>query len=832
MQIHRTSLATGKTALGVSGLGIAALTGAAWILAPNLVGPVALTAVAIAATGFAAVRGLRRTRSRHSPEAITRALITQQIRSCDQERAQRFAHGAAVELGWRLAPGTRPPQRPAADDPRPRPLLPLGDRDSLPESGFLKDLFDLYGRHPTGRTVITAAAGGGKSSILLRLHALALEQAAERVEDVGHRAPVPVLLRLSDWQPQQHALVDFAVESIIRANPHLRPGRVVRRLRRDLFGGEIALFLDGLDQMSGAQRPIAVQQINDLPRTRVILTSRPEEFEQAQQIHPTGDGSRAEAAHLHLRRELAAATVLELRPVERSRAADHLRDTLPDPAVLEHLLHRLDALRDTDGPDPYLPLFLSLLRGFPDPAELLTGPAAPGTAEELTGVLLRAAVPNAYRATVGAHVVSTRSTATPTLATSTLPAAAIGTQVIGPDTVSGRALWLGADHPVQAAARASGLARRAERWLTTLADLVPSDPPQRDGSPGPAHGHQLSWSDIGARLPRPLALAVHSLATGLLTLVNAWCVGQDADLGLPLWVPIAWGMVAAVIYALGTELDQIVTRLRVVGLAVGIAGGTLLGMMLGLLLTVEALARGQLAAGVAVALGLAVGSGAALVCSLALALIGLGTADSAHADASTGRRRRGPCALRLGVPSPWICTALGIAALTVLFTTQDAPRTAAPLVLGSFAAAVLAQSLLSGQAAVDTCAPARRGLRDDALAWAGLGAAGGLSGCLLFAASFGATALSLPAWLCTALTLALLSSHAGGYLLAVGHLWATGRLPLRPLRFLEDASRRGVMRQIGGRFEFGHELLLAALRTPAPVRVPDLSVRTHAPTPP
>ncbi|MBT2232359.1 NACHT domain-containing NTPase [Nonomuraea sp. NEAU-A123] len=56
----------------------------------------------------------------------------------------------------------------------------------------------------------------------------------------------------------------------------------------------------------------------------------------------------------------------------------------------------------------------------------------------------------------------------------------------------------------------------------------------------------------------------------------------------------------------------------------------------------------------------------------------------------------------------------------------------------------------------------------------------------------------LCAWLCTAYT---------QFLLALLSLAAAGRLPWRPMAFLQDAARRGALRQVGGVFQFRHALL-------------------------
>ncbi|MEU4232177.1 NACHT domain-containing protein [Nonomuraea sp. NPDC026600] len=56
----------------------------------------------------------------------------------------------------------------------------------------------------------------------------------------------------------------------------------------------------------------------------------------------------------------------------------------------------------------------------------------------------------------------------------------------------------------------------------------------------------------------------------------------------------------------------------------------------------------------------------------------------------------------------------------------------------------------------------------------------------------------LCSWLCTAYT---------QFLLALLSLAAAGRLPWRPMAFLQDAARRGALRQVGGVFQFRHALL-------------------------
>ncbi|GAB3905152.1 hypothetical protein GCM10029964_099980 [Kibdelosporangium lantanae] len=64
-----------------------------------------------------------------------------------------------------------------------------------------------------------------------------------------------------------------------------------------------------------------------------------------------------------------------------------------------------------------------------------------------------------------------------------------------------------------------------------------------------------------------------------------------------------------------------------------------------------------------------------------------------------------------------------------------------------------------------------------------------------------------------------LSLTAWGQWLVLGRLWLplTGRMPWRVMAFLEDACRRGVLRQAGAVYQFRHARLQEHLRQP-PVR--------------
>jgi hypothetical protein len=127
--------------------------------------------------------------------------------------------------------------------------------------------------------------------------------------DQRRRVPVPVWLTLGGWNPMTTPLRDWAVDTMNRDHPSLRaPGYGPRAARQLVDSGRIALFLDGLDELSKDMRTRAVERINHEGRAlRIVITSRREEYRNAVLA-----GSPDNCA------------VIELSPVQPAAAATYL----------------------------------------------------------------------------------------------------------------------------------------------------------------------------------------------------------------------------------------------------------------------------------------------------------------------------------------------------------------------------------------------------------------------------------------------------------------------------------------------------------------------------
>ncbi|GAA1638735.1 NACHT domain-containing protein [Actinoplanes couchii] len=159
---------------------------------------------------------------------------------------------------------------------------------------------------PARRLVVIGAPGAGKTSLAVLL---VRELLAGRKPD----EPVPVLLSLSMWHPEEQSLQDWLIREITGAYPplaseeHFGPGAVSRLLA----SGLVVPVLDGLDEVTRDQIPLAVTRLNNyLSESRpIVVTCRAEEYQEI--IGQVGA-------------VLARAAVVELEPVTHAEAAGYL----------------------------------------------------------------------------------------------------------------------------------------------------------------------------------------------------------------------------------------------------------------------------------------------------------------------------------------------------------------------------------------------------------------------------------------------------------------------------------------------------------------------------
>jgi hypothetical protein len=201
--------------------------------------------------------------------------------------------------------------------------LPVGELfgpGEAPDSGSVLTLPEaLWSRLTHHRLVVLGEPGAGKTGalILLLLHVVKGRAAITAAEDRA-RVPVPLLIGLRSWHPNDQSLVQFVADTMIRDYPALRGfGRdVAQRLVED---GRIQLLLDGLDEIPPEVRAGALACIDkETPGMRVILASRPKAYRDASGLSG-----------------LAHAAVIDLSPVDSAAVAEYLTQGHNSPAVRE-----------------------------------------------------------------------------------------------------------------------------------------------------------------------------------------------------------------------------------------------------------------------------------------------------------------------------------------------------------------------------------------------------------------------------------------------------------------------------------------------------------------
>jgi len=180
--------------------------------------------------------------------------------------------------------------------PRPPVRWAEGPQDLETDSRNLEmpgpALADLLERIPTGRLVVLGDPGSGKTMLMLRLMIDMLKRRKDRREKHPHVSePVPVFVPLTTWDPDHEDLRPWLEKSLAIDYPPLaRPFAAdedPRSVLDALFDERLIVpVLDGLDEMPDDLQHKAIVKINEAMDTaecprQLLLTCRTDEFARA-----------------------------------------------------------------------------------------------------------------------------------------------------------------------------------------------------------------------------------------------------------------------------------------------------------------------------------------------------------------------------------------------------------------------------------------------------------------------------------------------------------------------------------------------------------------------
>ena len=233
----------------------------------------------------------------------------------DEAARRRIVTPAPVTVHWRWAENDLAAPRsevavPPTPGSGPQPLPGLEEPGEPLESGVVTRLHDeLYARLPYGRLVVLGGPGAGKTGAMILLLLAALSSRESLTSDQRYRMPVPIWLTLGSWNAVTTTLNEWVKSTINRDHPALRASAYGPDAAGQLLvSGQVALFLDGLDEVPESMRAQAIKRIDMEARgLRIVMTSRPEEYRDA--VQAGGPDNTA---------------IIEVRPVSSVAAAAYL----------------------------------------------------------------------------------------------------------------------------------------------------------------------------------------------------------------------------------------------------------------------------------------------------------------------------------------------------------------------------------------------------------------------------------------------------------------------------------------------------------------------------
>lgn len=650
-----------------------------------------------------------------------------------------------------------------------------GGSSRVPLDGHFTVISDTYRATRSKRLVILGEAGAGKTVLA---HRLILDLLAN-----ASTGPVPVMFSLGDWNPATTGLRNWLIRQLLRDYPSLerRDRATLQNGAEELIDHELILpVLDGFDELPEQHHLAAIGDISSLDMP-VVVTSRPDEYARAvRSVKAVGGAAAIELEALNLddchrylrhtaRKDLVPGWDMvfdRLRDAAGDTAAENLRATLTTPLMV--MLARA-TYNDGHGRHPHE---LLDAQRFPTRADLEEHLLARYLHfcydDRDTNTRNRSVDPVRTRRWLGHLATHLSARNTHDLTWWQLPAGLHRhTRVVTTATVVASTIWIiyGLWHALGKAPLETAEMLVHTALIGLVAGLI-NETGFRHGQAGQEPGRfrlrlrvHISSGLSRARFGESLNAFFKGLAVGAV-------IGLVAGRGL--WSELSAGLVIGLVGGVaGTVMDERkVLRLRertqilvpIVTLPIAIMVALYFTIDLALGMVVGIMATGPVASEYRLWKGV-------LPVFLVLVTDGL----------STG--------IAVGI-------AFGLVNATVsAFAAAHEPAAAEPWTLLSTDRTVTLVQVTLAVPAIGVAAVLVLGAPPET------GILYGLFG--------GIVRLTLSAW--------------GGWLLFT-RLWLplTGRLPLRPKHFLEDAYQRGILRRTGSTYQFRHARLRDHLRALPP----------------
>ncbi len=211
-----------------------------------------------------------------------------------------------------------------------RPPIRWEGQTIVPDAVTSDDIYRLF--RDSGRALlILGAPGSGKTITLLELCERLLDDATADPD-----APIPVVINLSTWAEAQKPLAEWLVDEMLRQYGLARPVTPAW-----LAAGQLALLLDGLDEVRADVRDNCVVAINDFRAGHsgpLVVCSRAVDYES-------------------LRTHLNLTQAVMIQPLDDVQVATYLADPRLQLAAVAEAVAEDDALRELST----TPLMLNIM---------------------------------------------------------------------------------------------------------------------------------------------------------------------------------------------------------------------------------------------------------------------------------------------------------------------------------------------------------------------------------------------------------------------------------------------------------------------------------------